>query len=93
MGKKKPLRRVAISSESLVRKGGLEPPPAKADKILSPALSLLTTVVYNTEQHSTTRGEGTYEQSRSPPSVVRCCRELAIVEFKCTMSAPFGVPD
>jgi len=80
-------------AKSLVRKGGLEPPPAKADKILSPEVSLLTTVVYNTEQHSTTRSEETYKQPGSPRSVVCCCRILAFVEFKCTRSALLGVPD
>jgi len=74
----------------MVRKGGLEPPQAEAHKILSPALSLLTTVVYNAVQHSTTRDEGTYEQPKSPRSVVHYCRKLPFVEFKCTMSAPLA---
>ena len=71
----------------LVRKGGLEPPPAKADKNLNPELSLLTTTSYNTQSLITIRSKGTYEQSKSPRSVACCCRELAFVEFKCTRSA------
>jgi len=58
--------------------------------IRSPHASLLLTTAYNTEQHSTTRAEGTYERSRSPRSVVACCRELAFVESKCTRSAPWN---
>ncbi len=74
----------------MVRKGGLEPPQTEVHKILSPALSLLTTIVYNTEPYSTTRGEGTYEQPRSPRCVVACCQKLTFVEFKCTRSAPLA---
>jgi len=83
---------VAYREKILVRKGGLEPPPAKADKILSPELSLLITIGYSTEQHSTTRNEGTYKRPGSPRSVVSCCRKLAFVEFKCTRSAPWRRP-
>jgi hypothetical protein len=74
----------------MVRKGGLEPPQTEVHKILSPALSLLITIDYNTEQHSTIRNEWTCEQPRSPRIVVSCWRILAFVEFKCTMSAPLA---
>jgi hypothetical protein len=47
-------------------------------------------MIYNTEQHPTTRTQGTYWRLASPPSVVRCCRRLAFVEFKCTRSALLG---
>ena len=73
----------------MVRKGGLEPPPAKADKNLNPEVSLLITISYNTQSLVTTRNVCTYKQPRSPRSVVSCCRELAFVEFKCTRSAPW----
>ena len=74
----------------MVRKGGLEPPQGEPHKILSPELSLLATVIYNTEQHSTTRSEGTYRQCRSPPRVASCWRILPFVEFNCTRSAPLS---
>ena len=57
-------------------------------RIKSPHISLFTTIIYNTRQHSTTRTEGIYERPRSPHCVVHCCRELVFVEFKGTRSAP-----
>ena len=51
-----------VSEATLVRKGGLEPPQTEVHKILSPGLSLLTTISYNTESTSTTRNICTYEQ-------------------------------
>ena len=76
----------------MVRKGGLEPPQGEPNKILSPALSLLTTIIYNTEPMSTIRNEETYEHSKLATCVVSCCRKLAFVEFKCTRSAPWRRP-
>ena len=73
----------------LVRKGGLDPPPAKADKNLNPEVSLLITISYNTQSLVTTRNVCTYDRPRSPRSVVSCCRKLTFVEFKCTRSAPW----
>ena len=73
--------------------GRKQPPQGEPHKILSPAVSLLITIVYSTEQHSTTRNEWTYKRCRSPWSVVSCWRELAFVEFKCTRSAPWGISD
>jgi len=61
-------------------------------RIKSPLVSLLFTMFNNNLQHSTTRTQWTYEQPRSPRSVVSYCREWAFVEFKCTRSAPWRMP-